>query len=293
MNNNTTVQKLFKLNQKEVIGAGILLFSIHPITKKIYFLLGNEYSNGYSDFGGKRKHNENVFETANREYCEESLGLKLIPFCNNSKSIYNMLIKGNFLYVIIVNFKKKYICFLKQIPWDNKICNKFSRYRIILLKLKKLADKNYKLIKLIKELPIPGNLIYDKYIINEIIDVNIINNNIKIQLNYIKKFKIRNKLIEFNNNTSELNTNYLNWFKNYKKLIINYENCLIKTHPAIKVRKKNGYIIDLHINQNYLEKSEIKWFSKDEIELLLNDNTPIRYCFIPILKSILIKFKNC
>lgn len=42
---------------------------------KLYFLIGTDKSNKVSDFGGKREKGEEIFDTAAREYYEESSGL--------------------------------------------------------------------------------------------------------------------------------------------------------------------------------------------------------------------------
>lgn len=43
--------------------------------KKLYFLIGTDKSNKVSDFGGKMEKGEDIFDTAAREYYEESSGL--------------------------------------------------------------------------------------------------------------------------------------------------------------------------------------------------------------------------
>lgn len=43
--------------------------------KKLFFLIGTDKSNKVSDFGGKMEKGEDIFDTAAREYYEESSGL--------------------------------------------------------------------------------------------------------------------------------------------------------------------------------------------------------------------------
>tara|TARA_B110000211_G_C13961590_1_gene500829 strand:+ start:66 stop:749 length:684 start_codon:yes stop_codon:yes gene_type:complete len=60
--------------KQHMYSAGILPYQVGE-NKKIYFLVGKDHENNWSDFGGKCefKDNNNVKETAAREFFEESL----------------------------------------------------------------------------------------------------------------------------------------------------------------------------------------------------------------------------
>ena len=65
--------------EKNIKGAGVLIYSFDK-KRNIVFLLGKENytfnsqkANKYCDFGGGRKGNESVLETAVREFDEESI----------------------------------------------------------------------------------------------------------------------------------------------------------------------------------------------------------------------------
>lgn len=72
-------QKYFKeynrnTNRKHIYSAGILPYQVGE-NNKIYFLLGRDNQNTWSDFGGKCEFQDknNIKETASREFFEESL----------------------------------------------------------------------------------------------------------------------------------------------------------------------------------------------------------------------------
>lgn len=61
-----------------VKAGGVLPYTFITTTsgrKKLYFLIGTDKSNKISDFGGKMEKDEEIFDTAAREYYEESSGL--------------------------------------------------------------------------------------------------------------------------------------------------------------------------------------------------------------------------
>lgn len=85
--------------------AGVLVYCIYNDT--IYFLLGKESNSGlYCDFGGNRENNESSYDTAVREFDEETMG----TICDKKimeKLIYNLPCYKNHNYMTYI-LKIKY-----------------------------------------------------------------------------------------------------------------------------------------------------------------------------------------
>ena len=62
------------MNSIDVYSAGVLPYSIY--NNNLYFILGRDYDNKWSDFGGRVEPNDKSESdvTASREFIEESLG---------------------------------------------------------------------------------------------------------------------------------------------------------------------------------------------------------------------------
>jgi hypothetical protein len=66
--------------QTEVLSAGFIFYSYAPDTNNVYFLLGmDDYSNKWSDFGGRKQPDEPESLCAVREMLEETLNVVRIP----------------------------------------------------------------------------------------------------------------------------------------------------------------------------------------------------------------------
>jgi hypothetical protein len=130
-----------------VVGASILCFSIDPVFKRIYFLLGKERHNRrwpagsskWSDFGGGVIPGDACAEQiAAREFVEETLGV--VKFGDNFQvpitsptEIAEELKAGKYLFKILTGNKyRKFVMFVKQIPWDPECTVRFSEYRSLL-----------------------------------------------------------------------------------------------------------------------------------------------------------------
>lgn len=124
----------------EIYSAGIL-----PYTKynnKIYFLLGRDFENKWSDFGGRceSKDKGDYETTACREFTEETLG-----------SVYNFnyvkkIVKMNNKRVTLINSKTPsghdYYMYLLKINYDESIRSRFYSTRNFLTSMYELDKKN-------------------------------------------------------------------------------------------------------------------------------------------------------
>lgn len=125
-------------------GASLMCFSVDPTYSCVYFLLGKErhnvrWPNGsdrWSDFGGRVASSDTCAEdTAAREFFEETLAVvKYFPTDElprqGWRDIAADLREGKFaLRMIQGNGVRKFVIFVKQIPWDPDVVLRFSKYR--------------------------------------------------------------------------------------------------------------------------------------------------------------------
>ena len=112
----------FLFNNKEVLSAGVLLYTI--IDNNTYYLLRKDNSkknnNKWSDLGGKSdKEDKVLFDTITRELLEETnYEINKLLNINNFDSLKSWIIKSN--YVIIYNKICKYLIFKIRL-YDLKI----------------------------------------------------------------------------------------------------------------------------------------------------------------------------
>jgi hypothetical protein len=125
-------------------GASLLCFSVDPNFSCVYFLLGKERhnvrwpngSNRWSDFGGRVSSLDGCAEdTASREFFEETLGV--VKYFEGDqlprqgwRDIAADLKDGRFTMKLTQgNSSRKFVIFVKQIPWDPEVVSRFSTYR--------------------------------------------------------------------------------------------------------------------------------------------------------------------
>jgi 8-oxo-dGTP pyrophosphatase MutT (NUDIX family) len=125
-------------------GASLLCFSVDPSFSCVYFLLGKERhnvrwpkgSNRWSDFGGRVSSSDGCAEdTAAREFFEETLAV--VKYFEDDElprqswhDIADNLREGKYTMKLIQgNSSRKFVIFVKQIPWDPEVISRFSTYR--------------------------------------------------------------------------------------------------------------------------------------------------------------------
>ena len=137
------------------VTGGILCVSVEHRTQNIYVLLGRETcfqemdsSHGmWCDFGGKLDVNESVISGTAREFSEESLCL--VGMCSNQKHTYthyidtikrmlyceNYFLKISIILPQIDGSEHVRVYYIKEIPWQPDIVEKFSQIRSKLLEV--------------------------------------------------------------------------------------------------------------------------------------------------------------
>lgn len=150
----------------KVIAASVLCFAVCNLGN-IYFLLGKENSvlgsvqgskaDSWSDFGGRAnvQDNNNEYQIAARECCEESmnliqpLGSKAIfqqPESAKEKHYDHMsqeLASGHYLCSLSISMSSctRHVCYLKQVAWQPDLPLKFLRLRRALLRIRNVSKK--------------------------------------------------------------------------------------------------------------------------------------------------------
>lgn len=139
--------------------AGILPFTI--INNNIYFLLqfSNTFPKIYSDFGGKREQcDQDIIETAAREFAEETNGIFFNQSITSSLSITNSIKKSKIIISSLLSYKEptyiynyngKYVIYLLQLyPINKNIFGNIENFTKINRKCEwiessKLLDENF------------------------------------------------------------------------------------------------------------------------------------------------------
>jgi len=120
-NNNYTSWSYKKSNKSIKYSAGILPYTFDP-NGKLFFLLGKDNDNDWSDFGGRCefKDRNNPINTATREFYEESLGAILsIQECttriNENNKIISKTLNGSpyYMYPVYIDFLNYSDTFIK------------------------------------------------------------------------------------------------------------------------------------------------------------------------------------
>jgi 8-oxo-dGTP pyrophosphatase MutT (NUDIX family) len=140
-------EKTSKRIRGRLVGASLLCFAVDPTFRCTYFLLGKERHNyrwpagssKWSDFGGSVSGDGDSAEsTAAREFMEETLAVvryfpdDVLPR-TSWHDIAADLTNGNYTIKITQGDKhRKFVMFVKQIPWDPDATYRFSRYRAAL-----------------------------------------------------------------------------------------------------------------------------------------------------------------
>jgi hypothetical protein len=103
--------------------AGVLLYSYDP-GGCVTFLLGRDYRNKYSDFGGRcDQHDEYHIDTAAREFYEETCGTIY------DEDIVRHKIKDSHIVHSLSYMGNPYYMYLVYVPYSNEMCTRFHDIR--------------------------------------------------------------------------------------------------------------------------------------------------------------------
>lgn len=126
-------------NKKTIYSAGILPYQVNN-EGKVYILLGKDNQGTWSDFGGRSelKDNNNIIETASREFFEESLN-SVINFQTARESLKN---ENNFELIISKTLNgSPYYMFILRLPMKPELTRKKFLSTLEFLKYTKTDEK--------------------------------------------------------------------------------------------------------------------------------------------------------
>ena len=304
-----TITQLTSFDHEEVdrlvIGAGII-----PITKingEYNLLLGKErYINHWrgsckwSGFEGGRKSNEDIQETAAREFIEESLCS--ISFCSekpNLKNITHFLKNKQYFTCITLCIihtepleKRYHVTYVVEIPNSTNICDDFIFFR---KKLVDLQSKSTMIEKVSDKFPneypfLKENMIFNDQCITAITNIKICPFNF-LHIEYIDDIGWHTvKYPEINDDIRS----YVEWFKLRQDLNEDFEEVVsnIDLHCVNVTKNSLNTIIKLNINEEYIEKQLIEWWPVSKLKKVIEnggflENEMFRAYFIPVLERAL------
>ena len=304
----------------EIVGASILCFAL--VGTDIYFLLGKEQesqrwkmaSNRWSDFGGRVNGDERPEKTAAREFLEETMAIvkynewDWLPRVT-SEDIEKGLESGDYCLRITINlpvFKTPmvHVCFLKRVPWDPGLPN---RFRYVRNRLRPLLDLDRICDSL--EAKITSDMLRDmEKLIHADVGYDLtavdcwyrraihLGDTDCLEVHYHGKTSIRRHIPLLPEMQGSAET-FAAIVRHRATQITLYKDLphSLKFHPGICIQRWRTHMTRVHVDHTYLEKQCVKWWSRPRIlELMENtctmkDKTKdvARLCFIPTMTVIL------
>ena len=274
--------------EKNIVGAGILPVAYHD--GEYFVLLGKERfithwkgSLKWSGFEGGRKSDESIERTAAREYMEESLGVVPIGNADTISSVENLLKRGEYICKLVlciannnVTQPKYHATYLVQVEYDSAYPAKFQSVRT------ELFDLQYKITNVNKyrdELISKGLLVDSSTY--QIESITCYSENIRIQYSDLHG--------NLHCNIEELRhfRLYTLWFQAKNTVTAMFRN--LSPQAVAGVRSKAH---DIRVNEDYIEKQCIRWWSINDLIHVLENNGVLhneffRAYFLPVLKRCL------
>ena len=263
-----------KCLESHAVGAGIMPVAYDKATNCIYCLLAREQlipswkgSHKWSSFEGGRHDGERILDTALREWREESMNV----IANIGENTLNDYVCCFTIKVLQQNYKhsepKYHVMYLVEIPYDETYVDKFSRRRQQLLNLTEKQKAYNTMLDLI--LGDAHSTITDIYW-----DKNTL------------VFETATCMLEFDSPLPLIIEQWLD-----EQVRLNDAIGSLKNVDGVTCTRNNNFIFDLKINQDYLEKDVIRWWSLDELQQVLttggrSHEECFRTYFLPVLDGI-------
>lgn len=315
-------------------GSGVLCWARCPETGEVHFLLGKECDNqrrshrnklrGWCDFGGcsKRFQNgsESAAQTAAREFVEETCNMvPLGGVPTNCKTVQQDLLQGKFDFVVTTKAnkgKRRYVCFVCQVDWDPDIPTKFSNVRSVLSHM--YQDASY-VHQLHRQVPhsapyyrpgmtlassvglthiVSGVPLQAPALVRAVLDVQWDGDCLKVLLETQQDGDTQQRWHSCPVQADDkFVTRYVAWVKCRQQLLKNYQALPLEVrhHASVRVQYKYGNIYSLAVNADYLEKSDVAWWSLADLERELEDGgryNPFRPCFRSVIRLAVQHFKE-
>ena len=305
---------------KKISSAGILPFSIAPNSANdIYVLLGKEDnipgwkygSNKWCDFAGSSENSDiDVEMTAAREFIEESLAIVSLtekPRHSNDDrfeeipDISKLLRNKKFAHKVTLLRKSqgdicKHVLYLKQVPWMPHLPNNFQNVRNRLGQLRNhLRKYDESVLKLPIDFPFPGRSVHIKGQRGPVVNIqNFGHDSVNISIWCTVAKSVRSVVLKITEICDDIPA-VKNVIENWQKLRQTFYRLpySLRNHPAIDVKMvyKTALILKIKINDIYLEKQSINWWSLPRLLEVIRQggiyhNEFFRPSFLPYLSVI-------
>lgn len=291
-----------------IVGGGIVPICV--LRNQIHVLLGKERfinhwrgSLKWSGFEGGKKYDEAIEKTVCREFIEESINV--VKFFNQESSVPNLMhlieSKGYFERIVLcinhkinqMHEKRMHVTYVVEVPPQPECVTTFHATRASLLNLQ---EQFVKVANMTAELPDELPFIKENSIVNgnkvkAIIDARI-TNKMELIVTYLEEegiHKIRNELTC---DTQKDATAYITWFD--CRMQITDDLCAFEHVPDALLLERNclGHFMSGKVNEEYLEKEDIRWWTLSELQTLLENGGVLgrdvcRAYFLPTLQCLL------
>jgi hypothetical protein len=267
-----------------VSGAGVVCYSVKPDGSQLV-LLGREKetigwrqgSNRWSGFSGKVDTSESVHAGAAREFIEESMAVvPIIPGMNVPVQVSELaeILKngssadGSGLFEVSMRCKTElcvHISYLRRVPYiDYSVA--FNEAREALL----MCDSHFRYYHKIKKSAdlLPKMLFPGYHISTSLITLSSEPCDQGVLLNIwddINKKTCTQSFSLGEGASREVEIVYEAW-NSVVSFINTHDKPGILEHPAVTIQRIHTHLVGAYVSKSYLEKSEIKWWSLDELE---------------------------
>lgn len=291
----------------KIVGAGILPFTYCPSQKKVYILLGKERyvtnwkgSLKWSGFEGGRKFEEDVEETAAREFVEESMGVIRLDDHNPTSTIHNVvqfLKKKKYAARILLcidhgDTDKRYqVTYLVQVPLHQSCRTEFSHIRNTfmnihakLLHFKRIFDA----LPSADEVFVMEDQIVDGKKVKALVNVTLTSTTLMVEYLSDDGMCLKEHDISQCPRRASLDV-YCKWFC-MRKQINSYLCELNSIRECVNVKRNClGFFVHATLNEEYIEKQQIHWWSLDSLKQVIQNggyqgNDFFRAYFLPVLQ---------
>jgi len=284
-----------------VLSAGFLFYSFPPRSHDVYFLIGMDaYNNKWSDFGGRRNHNETEMMCAAREMMEETMGtLKFFTSDQTDclkaddyyKKVLKELISKHYTYRIGVDItpkKDKKIITTQHFNVHSLSVNYKNPFVHEYTNMTRYSSPNFS--SPLKMYPDPNNPNSPPTSLPE---------GKKLRVCYVKHVPWQPDISD----TFQQVYQSLLQLSQIEKLKdqIEFFNTLpdrIRYHPACVVHKDStGNIIQFSIKPEWMEKNQVAWWSLPRLKNVLRNGGKykkniFRYGFLSTLSMVVEKFTH-
>jgi len=290
-------------------GGGFMFYSISPLNSNVYVLLGRESkSHEWSCFSGVAKKFESADQVCAREATEELMAINVLKpdsqFLRKKELLDKIQSGPSELSKIEIYMepikdaskvpRKLHQTLIHQIPWQQHIEKRFWKLRQKLLILQKYSRAYAVKVEALPSFMrhyCPG---YDKHVAQDL-------RGYIMYQDYLELFVVCNdrekRKVIYRMFHDGLYEAFLGHY-----MLINFmekNKRLVETHPAITVLYNchSGVPIDVRINETYLEKDKIAWWSIPMLKTAIKNSghykdQKFRRCFLPTLHIFVNNFTN-